>query len=158
MQIVNNSSSIINTTSTTAGSHGYPPSSREVDNSALISGVVGGVVAALLVVGLVAFIVACNRRKKDGQTDIDAHTVRATPAPSVQSSSNNGRVQSSPSNDSERLTVPSARNHYDALDDLQPTSFGRIDPALQPTAYQDIGDVRANNSAAYEACSSALVK
>jgi hypothetical protein len=84
------------------------------DNAALIGGIVGGIVALLVIGGLVAFIVARNRRNVTNEEN-----AMASIAPALVASINNcdpyDFIPTIPNN-SDRVGVDAlSRNHYDVL-------------------------------------------
>jgi hypothetical protein len=84
------------------------------DNAALIGGVVGGVVALLLIGGLIAFLVARNRRSVNQLDNNNAMT--NTTATSTAVLSNYDRIPTKINNYSDHVGVnASSGNHYDSL-------------------------------------------
>jgi hypothetical protein len=97
-----------------------PETQPSDDNIALIGGIVGGIVALILIVGVIAFIVARNRKAKESQ----GHSLQSSPpAPGsalVQpSNSNYDRINIQPTSNSNyaarAVESPTQPSHYDAL-------------------------------------------
>jgi hypothetical protein len=82
------------------------------DNAALIGGIVGGVVALLLVGGLIAFLVARNRRNANQQDN----NIAMTNTTATSTASNYDRIPTKINNYNDRVGIDaSSRNHYEAL-------------------------------------------
>jgi beta-lactamase regulating signal transducer with metallopeptidase domain len=112
-----NGAASVATSSTNATAGVATPSSDTQpsnDNAALIGGIVGGIVALLLVGGLIAFLVARNRRNANEQDNNKAMTNTTAASPAV--SSNYDRIPTKISNFSDRVDAAQAsKNHYDML-------------------------------------------
>jgi hypothetical protein len=88
-------------------------SAADDNNTALIGGIVGGVAALLLIVGLIAFIVVCNRKANASQQrdsrNNDGFSLQTSPQSAVVPSPSAPRY-------AERAMIQSPNeNHYDSL-------------------------------------------
>jgi hypothetical protein len=100
-------------TPSTNATRGVATPQTSDDNTALIGGIVGGIAALLLVGGLIAFLVARNRRNVNEQDN--NKTMANTTATSTAVSSNYDRIPTTEYNYIRIGVEASSRNHYDAL-------------------------------------------